>query len=90
MSGSHAAGTKIRNQQLVTAKNIQRQKTIAVVEAVEVALLLVAVSRIVGGVVVQNDLIGWHVIAVQKRIHNNFVQLENGLRIDSIFEPRMS
>ena len=80
MSGSDAAGTKVRNQQLVAAKNRQRQKTIAIIKAIEATSLLVAVSGIVSGVVVQNDFFRSFVVAVQKRVDKNFVQLENGLR----------
>ena len=53
-----AAGAQVGAQQLLAAKHVQRQVAVAVVVAVEEALLLLAVQRVVGGVEVQHQLLG--------------------------------
>src|SRR5271165_488592 len=49
---------KLRRQQMAAAEHIKRQIAVAVVIAVEEAALLMAVQRVVGGVEIEDDLLG--------------------------------
>ena len=55
-------------QEMPAAEDIERQVAVTVVVAVEEPALLVAVQRIVGGVEVENDLLGRLAIRVQEDI----------------------
>ena len=55
LGGVDVGGTQITYQQLVAAEDVQRQKAILVVKAVEEAAFLAAMHRIVGGVEIQNE-----------------------------------
>jgi len=47
-----------RTQQELSTENVQRQITIVTVVAVEEAPFLVPMQRIIGGIEIQNDLLG--------------------------------
>jgi len=49
---------QLRRQKLIAAEDVERQVAIAIVIAVEETALLVAVQRIVGGIQIENDLLG--------------------------------
>lgn len=53
-----AAGPQVGAQQLLAAKHVQRQVTVAVVVAVKEAPFLLAMQRVVRGVKVQHQLFG--------------------------------
>ena len=56
------AGPQVAHQQLIATKDIQRQKTVVIVVAMKEAPFLSAVDRIVRGIKVQDQLIGWLII----------------------------
>ena len=79
MSSTDAAGTEVRNENLVPAKDVQRKKTVAVIETMEVTLGLVTVNLVIGRIEIQDHFFGRLVEAIEKRVHENFVQLEDRL-----------
>ena len=81
MGRPNATGTKIRDQDLVATKDVQRKKAVTVVETIEVASILIAVGGIIGGIVVQNDLAWWLVKALQE-----CVVLLMGIVLSVLFE----
>jgi hypothetical protein len=46
----NVARTQVRRQKMVPTKNVQRQKTVAIIETVEGFVFLVAVNAVIGGV----------------------------------------
>ena len=63
--GVDVRAPELRRQQMPTAEDVERQVTPAVVVAVEESALLMAVQGIVGGVAVENDLLGRRAIRIQ-------------------------
>lgn len=60
---------RIGGQQMAATENVERQVTIPVVIAVEEAAFLVAMQRVVGGVEVEDDLLGRGCVRVEKKLH---------------------
>ncbi len=61
-------------QDVLAADDEERQEAMVVVIAVEVLALLVAMHRIVGGIKIQNNLLGRCRMALQKQVHKKTVQ----------------
>ena len=59
---------KLRRQEMATAEHIKRQIAVAVVIAMEEAALLMAVQRVIGGVEIEDDLLGWAAMGFHKQI----------------------
>jgi hypothetical protein len=53
------AGSQITHQQLIATKYIPWQKAVVIVIAVEEATFLAAMDRIIRGIEVEDQLIGW-------------------------------
>ena len=53
---------------MTAAEDVERQVTVAVVIAVEEAAFLMTVQRIVGGIQIENDLLGGAMMRVQEHI----------------------
>ena len=53
---------------------------------IEISLVLIAMSEIIGGVVIQDDFSRWLVEAVHERINDHFVQPKDCLGIDPVFK----
>jgi len=60
---------QLGGQQMAATENVERQVTIPVVIAVEEAAFLVAMQRVVGGVEVEDDLLGRGCVRVEKQLH---------------------
>ena len=72
--GVDVRAPELRCQQMPAAEHVERQVTPAVVVAVEEPALLVAVQRIVGGVEVENDLLGRRAVRLQEDIDEDALQ----------------
>ena len=59
---------KLRRQEMTAAEHVERQIAVAVVIAVEKAALLMAVQRVVGGVEIENDLLGRAAMRLQEQV----------------------
>ena len=66
-------------QQMLAAEDVERQVAVAVVVAVKEASFLLPVQRIVGRVEVQDDALGYLVVAVEKQLDEEAVER---LRVD--------
>ena len=67
------AGVAVRppqlgRQQMVAAEDVERQVAVAAIVAVEEPAFLGAVQRIVGGVQVEHDLLGWRLVRVEEQL----------------------
>src|SRR5438067_11199114 len=58
-----------------TAEDVQRQIAIAVVIAVKEAPLLMPVQRVIGGIEIEDDLLGWVLVRPQKQIDKQRLDL---------------
>ena len=67
------AGAQIADQKLLAAENIERQKAVVVVIAVEKAAFLAAVDDIVGGVEIEHPLLGRLFVGGDKGVDHGFV-----------------
>jgi hypothetical protein len=85
-SGVNPGRTQIRNQQLLPAKNIQRQKTIMIVIAVKKATHLVAMNQIIGGVKIKNDLRGRLLMGGDKLFYEDLCHLNQTMTGNAIFQ----
>jgi hypothetical protein len=87
LCGVVAAGAQVRAQQLLSAKHVQRQIAVAVVAAVEEALLLLAVQRVVGGIEVQHELRRRGLEAGDELLDQQLVQPHRGGAIGPALQP---
>lgn len=78
---------QVADQQLVAAKHIQRQETVVVVIAVEKPALLVAVHRVVGGVEVEDQLLGRCSMGRDKPLQKNLVYRPRPIPRRRVLEP---
>ena len=90
MGRSNTAGAKVGCQELIATEHVQRQEAVVAIEAVEMFLSLVAMSLIIGGIVIENDLLGRALVTVEKRVDDGLVDLEDDFRGDSVFKSAMS
>ena len=60
-------GPQLRRQQVATAEDVERQVTVATIVAVEKPPFLLAVQRVVGGVEIEDDLLGRRLVRLQKK-----------------------
>ncbi len=67
------AGSQIANQQTLAAEHIQWQETVVVVIAVEEPAFLLAMHRIVGGIEVEDQLLGRHLERCDEGLHQGLV-----------------
>jgi hypothetical protein len=58
-AGINVRRPKARAKQVITTKNVQRQKTIILIVAVEEAARLMTVNRVICGIQIQNDFFRW-------------------------------
>ena len=68
-AGIDVGAPQLGGQEMPAAEDVKRQIAVAVVVAVEEAAFLVAVQRIVGGVEIEDDLLGRPPCAVQEQTH---------------------
>ena len=67
------AGVDVRppqlgDQQVIATEDVERQVAVAAIIAVEEAALLAAVQRVVGGVQVEHDLRGRHLVRIEEQL----------------------
>ncbi len=67
-AASMLARRSLADQQVPAAEHVERQIAVAVVVAVEEAPLLVAVQRIVGGIEIEDDLLGRPRVRLQEQV----------------------
>jgi hypothetical protein len=60
-------GPQLRRQQVATAEDVERQIAVATIVAVEEPPFLPAVHRIVGGVEIEDDLLGGRLVRLQEQ-----------------------
>ena len=58
---------QLGGQQMTAAEDVQRQVAIAIIVAVEEPPFLVPVQRIVGGVEIEDDLLGRSPVGIQEK-----------------------
>lgn len=80
------AQSKVRDKQLIATKHVERQGTIAVVKSIETPAFLIAMRRIIGRVIVQDDFFRRRLEAVKKRIDKYFVKLQVQLLVDAVLQ----
>ena len=79
----NVARSQIGRQQLPTTEDIQWQKTVVPIVTVEKPALLLAVDRVIGGVKVQNELLGWLSKALSKLLKQNLVNVPGNAFVGS-------
>ena len=67
-AGVDVRPAQLGHQQMVAAEDVERQVAVAAIVAVEEPALLGAVQRIVGGVEVEHDLLGWRRVRVEEQL----------------------
>ena len=75
VSRIHVRGPELGIQQLIAAKHIQRQVTVAVVITMKEPSLLMSMKGIIGGIHIQNDFIRCSAVAFHKHIHKELIDL---------------
>ena len=66
--GIDVGAPELGRQQVPPAEHVERQVAVAVVVAVEEAAFLVAVQRVVGGIEVENDLLGRRLVRFEEEV----------------------
>ncbi len=67
--------TQLGHQQMTPAEHVERQVAVAIIVAVEEPALLMAVQRVVGGVEVQDDLLGRLRVGVKEQVDEQAFEL---------------
>ena len=66
--GIDVRAPELGREQVPAAEHVQRQIAVAVVVAVEEAAFLVAVQRIIGGIEVEDDLLGRRLVRLEEEV----------------------
>jgi hypothetical protein len=86
LGGVDLGRPQIGDQQLLATEYIERQKAVVVVVPVEEAPFLAAIYRHVGGVEIENELLGWHAEGRDKLLDQNAVESHRGGAIGPMLE----
>lgn len=89
MGSTDTTGAKVGSEQLIHTEHVQRQNAVSVIESIAIVFVLVAMIWPIGGIVVQSDLLGRLVIAVEAIIDHDFVDCKDCLLIHLIFKTRV-
>ncbi len=80
-------GPQVADRKLIATEHIKRQETVVVVIALKETALLVAVNRIVGGVEVEDQLVGRVFARGDEGLHQNLVRGPSHLAVGRVLEP---
>jgi hypothetical protein len=80
------ARPQIAHKKLVAAKDLQKQKAVVSIIAAEEATFLSAMHRIVRGIEVENQRIGWLVTGGNELLEQQFVDVDGDLTINAILQ----
>ena len=80
------AGPQITDQQLLTAKDIQREEAVGIVITMEEAPFLQAVHPVVGGIKVENQLFGWLGKGCDELLHQHMVNGDRRLTAHTVLQ----
>ena|SRR5450755_806158 len=78
--------SQVGNQQMIAAQDIERQKAVAVVVAVEETIFLMTVHGIIGGIEVENEFCGRRGLRLDELLDENDSDVEQRSSPDAIFE----
>ena len=80
-------GPKVGHQQLLAAQHVQRKVAVAVVVPVKKSSRLVPVHRVVSGVEVQDQLLGWVRERGNELLEQFLVNRNRPLMLRALLEP---
>jgi len=90
ISPSLIAGTQFRPEQLITAKNVERQKTMSTIKTIVVFLFLITVNAVVRRIEIKDELFRRRSEGSYELFDEKFRAFGNFFVGDSIFESRKS
>lgn len=81
---------QVRDQQVIAAEHIERQKAVVVIIAVEEPSFLGPVHRVIGGVKVEHDLLRWAVEGGDEGLQKDLMHRPRPAAVGGVLEPAQS
>ena len=78
---------QISDQEMIAAKDVEREKAVGVIVAVEEAFFLMSVDGIVGGVEIEDEFLGRRRLRLDELFDEDGRDVEERLSANAVFEP---